>query len=379
MNRTLSRSARTRAAGVAVATVVAALSAFGSPAQAAAPTVDLKVQVGAVSFGAGSSVSIDKLTVTNAGTAKATKVTATIELIDGGATPPLTFTTQRAWRAPSACVLVGPAKVTCPLDDLDAAGSTSQGLNLPADERSHVPGGPNPVPMPVKAKVTVAAEQTDAAPTDNAATSGQVQRTVTASAVDWTARALPVHGKVGDVVNVPVSAFYPSPSGGGALGYPVAELIDRRVAPPGTEWAWALPAFCLDMKPGVERRCNSITEIPATAGEPDSFQLPLRIVSQEVGEGEFRVEGMGGDPNPANNCARIIVTVDGAPARTTPVTPACAQPAPKPSGSASPTATGALPVTGTNTTAFVAAGAALVLAGTAVLFALRRRRRAFTA
>ncbi|WP_412544456.1 LPXTG cell wall anchor domain-containing protein [Longispora sp. K20-0274] len=367
-----SRSAR--AAGLAVATVAAALGAFAaSPAQAAG-TVDLKPEVGAVTFGAGSTVFLNKLTVTNAGTVKATAVTATVELVDGGATPALTFTAQRSW---AGCTLVSPTKVTCTLNDLDATSDYSLELALPADERTHVAAGANPTPMPVKVKVTVASSQTDANPADNAATSGQVLRTVKAGSEDWAALAKPVTGKVGDVVYVTVASYYKGPD-----GYPSPEVISRYLAPAGTEWAWEPQTTCVELRPNIERRCTGMGDSRSgTPGEPgpdEFYRLPLRILSQEVAEGEFRVEGMGGDPNLSNNCARIIVTVEGAPARTVPA--ACAQPTP-PTGTTSPTAraTGGLPVTGTHTLAFIAAGAALLAVGTVALLVLRRRRRTFAA
>ncbi|MEV6521731.1 LPXTG cell wall anchor domain-containing protein [Longispora sp. NPDC051575] len=366
---------RHRAVGLVVAAVAAALGMFvASPARAALPTVDLKPTFGTASFNG--SMLIFRLQVSNAGPGEATAATVTIELVDGGASPALTFTAQRTVRG-RTCTLLSPAKIACRLDDpVAGAGSRGMTLALPTDERTHVPGGATPTPMPIKAKVTVAAAETDSNPADNTAT-GQVLRTVTATPKDWVARAQPVTGKVGEVVYVTVTSFFKGPTGD---SYPAGQKLSRLRAPAGTEWAEEPPLNCLEVRPKVERRCVSEEDFPGTPGEPgadSSFTYGLRILSREVGEGTFRVEALGGDPDLSNNCARIIVTVEGAPARTVP--DGCAEPAPARPASPTARATGGLPVTGTHTLAFAGAGAGLLAAGTVALLVLRRRRRTFAA
>jgi LPXTG-motif cell wall-anchored protein len=106
------------------------------------------------------------------------------------------------------------------------------------------------------------------------------------------------------------------------------------------------------------------------------WRIYLKILNLIVGDGEFRVESMGGEIHPADNVAKLIVDVEGAPPRHTP--PSSAQPS-HPGGATAGSGGGSgggsgLPVTGTRTALIAAVGAGIILTGAILLLVGRRRR-----
>lgn len=194
------------------------------------------------------------------------------------------------------------------------------------------------------------------------------------SGVDLRVEALPVHGKVGDTVTVFLNLYVPNTGGAGQ-----GEVTYHYVAPGGTEFADAFDSpSCHIVTPGREAWCTNTGELwPPMGGTPYLNKLRLKIISPNVTPGQFKVD-FARDPNPANNSAPIVLTVDG-------ITPTVAPTSPSPQTSATaapvsprrstPAAAPALPVTGSQAGILGGTGAVLVTVG-AVLFLLARRRNA---
>jgi LPXTG-motif cell wall-anchored protein len=100
------------------------------------------------------------------------------------------------------------------------------------------------------------------------------------------------------------------------------------------------------------------------------FTRPLTILDATVGDGQFRVEGMGGEVNPADNTASIAVNLTGAPPDPAPTTSVSSpnEGAPGNGGGSD------LPTTGAHTALTAAAGATILAIGAALLLLSRRRR-----
>jgi LPXTG-motif cell wall-anchored protein len=335
-------------ATVAVCTIGAVATA--APAWAA-DGVDLRVSVPEVTFGAGSVIGLRPLRVENAGTAAAADVVATIDLVSDAATPALTFTAQRAG---TGCTLVSASRLTCQLADVAAAGTLTSEVFASAVEAHPVPGTPNPTPMSMRVKVTVSASAADLVPSDNTVVSAPILRTVVSGATDWVAGAQSVRGKVGDTVTVQLGTLNRGPA-----TIATGETVSTYVAPAGTEWATRFISNCVEVRPKAEFRCTSVGFNPPESG-PISFtqRMPLKILQRVVGDGQYRIEGMGGELKPADNVAKIVVEVEGAPPPPT-------------TAPAAPT----LPTTGTRTMPVVTTGSVLLAVG-ALLLLLARRRRA---
>jgi len=334
--------------------VTVAICAVGGVATAmpawAADGVDLRVSVAEVTFGAGSVIGLRPLQVENAGTAAATDVVATIDLVSDTATPALTFTAQRAG---FGCSLVSASRVTCALPDVAGAGAVTREVFGSVVEAHPVPRTPNPSTMRMRVKVTVSTSAADLVPSDNTVVSEPILRTVVSGATDWVAGAQPVRGKVGDTVTVQLGAVNRGPA-----TVEIGETVSTYVAPPGTEWGTRFISNCVEVRPKVEFRCTSVGSNPPDAG-PITFtqQVPLKILQLVVGDGEYRIEGMGGELKPADNAAKIVVEVDGAPPRTT-----------------APPASPTLPITGSPTTPVLTTGSVLLAVGALLLLLARRRR-----
>lgn len=361
---------RTIGAALLAVVGVAAGGMVAAPAWAV-EGVDLKASVGTVTFGAGSVVSFQDcgtsdcaktLQVTNNGTVKATRVVARIELLSDAATPPLTFTGQR-----NDCTPVSASTVSCPLPDLDAGATTTPDLFAVAIEAHPVPGTPNPSPMDARVRVTISAAESDLTPADNAATSGPILRTVRSGATDWVAYAQTVgeRDRQGDLLYVRLGERNRGPATA-ELG----ETIFTYVAPPGTEWdmSWGISSSCVEVRPKIELRCTSQGFNPPDPSPPTYSTMRLKLVSTPVGDGEYRVEGMGGELNPSDNVAKIIIDIPGIPRVSG------GGSSPTPSTSAAGSAGGQLPVTGARTGLFAAVGVIVLVLG-AVLYLLGRRRR----
>lgn len=355
----------------------ALLAAIGVAAgdMAAAPAwavdgVDLKASLGQVTFGAGSSMVFKNLQVSNTGTAKATKVVAKIELLSDATTAPLTFTGQR-----NACTPLSATTVTCPLPDVDASATITSDLFAVAIEAHPVPGTSNPTPMAVRARVTVSAAEPDLASADNTVTSGSILRTVVSAATDWVAYAKPIgeRDRNGDLLYVSLDAANhgPAPTAQG-------EATFTYIAPPGTEWDQSFGSTCFEVRPKIEIRCTSEGSNPPDLNPPSYFRVRLKLVSTPVGDGEFRVEGMGGELNPSDNVAKIVIDIPGVPR-----VPSSGSSQPPAAGGGGGTGTpaahasgtgGGLPVTGTNTGLIAGAGLIALVLG-AVVYLLAQRRR----
>jgi LPXTG-motif cell wall-anchored protein len=194
------------------------------------------------------------------------------------------------------------------------------------------------------------------------------------SGVDMRVEALPVHGKVGDTVTAFLNLYVPN-TGGADYG----EVTYHYVAPGGTEFADTFDSpNCHIVTPGHEAWCTNTGQLwPSMGGIPYLNKLPLKIISSHVSPGQFKID-FARDPNPANNSAPIVLTVDG-------ITPTVAptSPSPRPSATAAPgsprrstpAAAPTLPVTGSQAGILGGMGAVLVAVGGA-LFLLARRRNA---
>jgi LPXTG-motif cell wall-anchored protein len=347
--------------------------------------VDLTVGVGTVTFGAGSAVEFGDcplsgcaktLQISNTGTVTATQVVARIDLLSDDATPPLTFTAQR-----TDCTLVSATTVTCPLPDVDAGATITPDMFASAIEAHPVPGTTNPSPMAARVRLTVSAAEPDLTPADNTVTSGPILRTVTSGATDWVAYAKPIQqqDRQGDLLYTRLAAVNNGPATTG-----LGEAIYTYVAPPGTEWdlSWGLWSSCVEVRPKVEIRCTSQSSDPPSGPEPTNptyFTLRLKLVSTPVGDGEFRVESMGGELKPNDNVAKIVIDIPGIPRATG--SGSSPTPTPTPTtggggGTGTPVAGGSagkLPVTGSHTGLIAGAGLLAVILG-AVLYLLGRRR-----
>jgi LPXTG-motif cell wall-anchored protein len=383
-NFIVSSTHRRRFAARLVSAALLAVMGIAAGGMAAAPAwavdgVDLNVSVGTVIFGGGSTVDFANcvtaacpttLRFSNTGTVKATQVVARIDLVSDAATPPLSFTAQR-----NDCTLVSAATVTCPLPDIDAGATITPDLFAVAIEAHPVSGSTNPIPMAARVRVTVSAAEPDLNSADNTATSGPILRKVQAGPTDWVAYAKPIgeQDRQGDLLYARLAAQNRGPGGMG-----LGEAITTFVAPPGTEWdlSWGDWSSCVEVRPKIEIRCTSQADfIPPDLNPPSYFSLRLKLVSVPVGDGEFRVEGMGGELHPSDNVAKIVIDIPGIPR----VVPSDG-PSPTPGGSTGTSATGTpvaggrLPVTGSKTGLLAGAGALTLVLG-AVLFLLGRRRR----
>jgi hypothetical protein len=221
--------------------------------------------------------------------------------------------------------------------------------------------------MPVRVKVSVVAAEPDLNPADNVATSTPVVRTVSSQPTDWVADAKPGRGKLGQSVDVQVGAINRGPRGA-AIG----ETIYTYIAPSGTEWDTDLPTWCFQVRPKVEFRCTSAIDNPPDRGPIQYWPVRLKILNLAVGDGEFRVESMGGEINPADNTAKITIAVDGAPPRQT--STSGGQPS-HPTGTTGGSSGGSgLPITGPPTALIAATGASIASTGAILLLIARRRR-----
>lgn len=318
----MSSAHRRRSAARLVSAALSAVMGIAAGGMVAAPAwavdgVDLNVSVGSVIFGGGSAVDFadcitaacpPTLRVSNTGTVKATQVVARIDLLSDAATPPLSFTAQR-----NGCTLVSAMSVTCPLPDIGAGATITPDLFVVAIEAHPVPGSINPVPMAARVRVTVSATESDLRPDDNTVTSGPILRKVYSGATDMAAYAKPVgeQDRQGDLLYVQLASQNRGP---GEID--LGEAISTYVAPPGTEWdlSWGDWSSCVEVRPKVEIRCTSQVDfIPPDLNPPSYGPRRLKLVSVPVGDGEFRVESMGGELNPGDNVAKIVIDIPDIP------------------------------------------------------------------
>jgi hypothetical protein len=309
-------AARVASAALLAVMGVAAGGMVAAPAWAV-DGVDLNASVGSVIFGGGSAVDFadcitaacpTTLRFSNTGTVKATQVVARIDLLSDAATPPLSFTAQR-----NDCTLVSAMTVTCPLPDIGAGVTITPDLFVVAIEAHPVPGTTNPSSMAARVRVTVSAAESDLSPDDNTVMSGPILRTVYSGATDWAAYAKPIgeQDRQGDLLYVRLASQNRGPA---TIG--LGEAIDTFVAPPGTEWdlSWGDWSSCVEVRPKVEIRCTSQVDfIPPDLNPPSYGSLRLKLVSVPVGDGEFRVESMGGELNPGDNVAKIVIDIPDIP------------------------------------------------------------------
>jgi LPXTG-motif cell wall-anchored protein len=351
-----------------IAALFTTVSAVPAAPAWASDGVDLRPSFTAPTFGAGSSLNLGSFAITNSGAVAATNVTFTIDLLSDGGTPALTFAGQL-----NGCTVVSASRLTCPMPDAPAGGSSAYrygSFSAKVIETHPVPGAANPVPMPIRVRVSVSAAEHELNPADNVTISTPVMRTVSSPPTDWVADAKPGRGKVGESVDIQVGAINRGPR-----GVAVGETIYTYVAPSGTEWETDLPSWCFEVRPRVEYRCTSTGENPPEPGPIQYGRVRLKILNLIVGDGEFRVESMGGDINPADNAAKIVVDVEGAPPRQTPTSAAQpSHPGGATGGSGGSGGGSGLPVTGTQTALIAAVGAGIVLAGAILLLVGRRRR-----
>ncbi|MFF5225293.1 LPXTG cell wall anchor domain-containing protein [Dactylosporangium sp. NPDC000521] len=332
---------------------------FAGPASAA-DGVDLHPVFSDVKFGAGSTVVIEPLKLKNAGTAKATGVVLTLELVSESGPAPLRFV------AGSDCTDVSATRVRCPMPDVPAGATIDVqygGVYIKSLETNPVPGSPNPTSMPAHVKVGLSAAEPELNPADNTVDSPKILRTVKVGARDWSIATQPVSGKVGDVVDVPITVDYKGPGGIGQ-----GETVTHFVLPDGAEFVEQLQG-CADAPSGVERVCTSTGFLEQPYDRPYTYRLRIKIVKAIVADGKVHIEGMGGDLKPADNTAKIVINVDGVVRPTASIPTGTSATA---SHSAAPAP--GLPVTGDKTTIVAATGAAVLIVG-AVLLVLGRRRR----
>jgi hypothetical protein len=230
------------------------LVALVSPASSAqaADGVDLQLSVGQVTFGAGSSVDVKSLDITNAGPVAATGVTVTIDLISTGSSPPLSFIADY-----NGCAVASAAEVHCPVPDIAAGASYAPADNesvvfAKAIETHPVAGSSTPVPMAMKARITVSSQQGDLNPADNQVTADPVFRTVRSGPTDWVVGVNSVN-RVGDEINIVIGSVNRGPN----TTY-LAEALFIYTAPPGTEWDMGNAfQYCASMIVNVKYLCNS--------------------------------------------------------------------------------------------------------------------------
>jgi LPXTG-motif cell wall-anchored protein len=377
---------RRRTAARVISTALLAAVGVAAGGMVTAPAwaldgVDLKVSVGTVTFGGGSVIVFagcplngcaTTLRVSNAGTVKATQVVARIDLISDAATAPLAFTAQR-----NGCTPVSATTITCPLADVDADATITPDLFGVAIEAHPVPGTVNPRPMAARVRVTISAAEPDLTPADNTVTSGPILRTVHSGPTDLVAYAKPIteRDRQGDLLYAQLASANHGPG-----GIDLGEGIYTYVAPPGTEWDLSIGNWssCVEVRPKVEIRCTSQTDFSPPDPNPPSYgSLRLKLVSVPVGDGEFRVEGMGGELNPSDNVAKIVIDIPGIPR-----VPSGGSSTPAAGGAGGPAtstpvagrAAGQLPVTGSRTGLIAGVGLLALILGT-VLYLLARRRR----
>jgi hypothetical protein len=314
-----------------------ALASPASPAHAV-DGVDLQLSVSGVTFGAGSTV-VPQFTITNAGTANATGVTVTLDLISTGSSPALTFIPQY-----NGCTMANSAEVRCPAPDIAASGTYTNdfatgAVMAKAIEAHPVAGSSTPVPMAMKAKITVAAQQPDLNPADNQVTVDPIMRTVRSGPTDFSAEITSLNRL--SATEFSVDAAFPN---NGPNQSELAEMTETVTAPPGTQWETSSGGLntCAPLVASVKYFCNTQSSIPV--GQSAFFQAKLLVTGGPLGVGEVDVMGMGGDPNLNNNSAKIDLTPWNPPSTRTP-TPT---PAPQAPSTSTPT-TGPTP-TPVNTT-----------------------------
>jgi hypothetical protein len=112
-------------------------------------------------------------------------------------------------------------------------------------------------------------------------------------------------------------------------------------APTGTELV-DMPTNCEFTTPGKAATCEGLL----SAGEKNSGVFSFKIAATSVAnDGKATIEGTLADPDPSNNTAAIVITIDGG-----------------------------LPITGVKVSVIAGTGVAVLLVG-ALLFLLARRRR----
>jgi LPXTG-motif cell wall-anchored protein len=186
--------------------------------------------------------------------------------------------------------------------------------------------------------------------------------------------ALPAHGKVGETVTVILNLYVPN-TGGADDG----EVNYHYLAPGGTEFADKFDSpNCHIVTQGHEAWCTNTGQLwPLMGGAPYPNKLDLKITSPNVTPGQFKID-FARDPNPANNSAPIVLTVDGITPTVAPTSPSARPSATAAPGSprrSTPAAAPTLPVTGSQAGIFGGIGAVLLAVGGA-LFLLARRRNA---
>jgi hypothetical protein len=170
--------------------------------------------------------------------------------------------------------------------------------------------------------------------------------TAKAQPIDMSAHTTPAEGTVGGTVEVrgvvsnDSSLFAPN-------------VLYTVVAPSGTQLT-SRPVGCRTLVPGHKYVCR-VGELEPMPSENHAWPvgISLKIVSANVGDdGYLSVTSEAKDPNPANNVAKIVLTVKG-------------------SGGGEG---GGLPITGAKAGLIGGTGGAVLLAGLAVLVMARRRR-----
>jgi hypothetical protein len=171
----------------------------------------------------------------------------------------------------------------------------------------------------------------DADPTDNVAL---FSAHVAANPADLSIAATSGKGAVGSVVNITVTI-----ENKGTASSP--DTTVTVTAPTGTELV-DMPTNCEFTTAGKAGTCEGLL----SAGEKNAGTFSFKIAASSVGsDGVAKIEGPLDDPQPNNNSAAIVITIDGG-----------------------------LPITGARVSMIAGTGAAVLVAG-ALLFLLARRRR----
>lgn len=172
----------------------------------------------------------------------------------------------------------------------------------------------------------------------------------------------PVSGKIGDTVEIPYTVVNHGPADSGASWTFKAPsgtvLVDS--GNDGSPWCYFYNDEGQQVEELPEVTCSNESEFPSKASgyQGVKAKIKLRIVSTPGDDGTLRVRPheLGTDNNPANDVAKLVVTV------------------PSSGGGGG----GTLPVTGASTMIVVAVGGGVLVIG-AVLFFVARRRKVVTA
>ena len=244
--------------------------------------------------------------------------------IPEGATFGSFFTVKVAKDAP------GPAAITGGIADGGALGTEPE--DVPLAEATALAAAKG-----LKLTAMTAAQRSavdgggDADPSDNVAA---FSAHVATNPADLAITATKGSGALGSVVKITVTVENKGPASSPSTTVTVT-------APTGTELV-DMPTNCEFTTPGKAAKCEGLL----SAGEKNSGVFSFKIAATSVAnDGKATIEGTLADPDPSNNTAAIVITIDGG-----------------------------LPITGVKVSVIAGTGVAVLLAG-ALLFLMARRRR----